>query len=380
MKKVVILGSTGSIGRSTLNVIRMFPDRFKVVGLTAGSNLDLLNEQIEEFSPEVVAVSEGADNLKNKKNTRVLAGMSGICEVASSYDADIVISAISGSAGLLPTLSAIQSGKTVGLANKETMVMAGDLVLREAARTGAKLIPVDSEHSAIFQCLQGHPRKEVRRVILTASGGPFRGKSLASLEDVKPEDALAHPTWNMGRKITIDSATLMNKGLEVIEAYYLFGFSPDQIDVVIHPESIVHSFVEFHDGMMLAQVSVPDMKGPIAYALSYPERLNGIIRECNLPELGTLTFQKPQNDVFPCLDLAYQALRKGGSAPLILNAANEVAVAGFLDGVISFNQIPVIINKVMDSLTPGMVSGIDEVLNLDKEARKRAEEFVRNKN
>jgi 1-deoxy-D-xylulose-5-phosphate reductoisomerase len=375
MKRVVILGSTGSIGRSALDVIRRFPDRFRVIGLAAGGNMELLRKQVEEFRPDLVAIRDEPQSTEDFPS-RLVGGLQGIREVATLPEADIVLSAISGSAGLLPTLSAIDEGKTIGLANKETLVMAGPLVQKRLLETGARIIPVDSEHSAIYQCIIGHSRMEIRRIILTASGGPFFGESLESLERVGPDDALMHPTWSMGRKITVDSATLMNKGLEVIEAHYLFGFGPDEIDVVIHPQSIVHSLVEFSDGTLLAQLSRPDMKGPIAYALSWPERLAGVVEECGLPDIGSLTFHRPDTDAFPCLRLAYDALSAGGTAPLVLNAANEVAVDGFLKGLIPFTSIPVIIDKVLQQTEFTEIADLDLLLGVDSEARRRAEELV----
>ncbi len=375
MKKVVILGSTGSIGRSALDVIRRFPDRFRVIGLAAGGNMELLRRQVEEFRPELVALRD-EPQVAGDFPCRIVGGLQGIREVATLPEADIVLSAISGSAGLLPTLSAIDEGKTIGLANKETLVMAGPLVQKRLLETGARIIPVDSEHSAIYQCIIGHSRMEIRRIILTASGGPFFGESLESLESVSPDDALMHPTWSMGRKITVDSATLMNKGLEVIEAHYLFGFAPDEIDVVIHPQSIIHSLVEFSDGTLLAQLSRPDMKGPIAYALSWPERLPGVVEECRLTEIGELSFHRPDTDAFPCLRLAYDALRAGGTAPLVLNAANEVAVDGFLKGLIPFTSIPVIIEKVLQQTEFTEIADLDLLLEVDSGARRRAEELV----
>ncbi|HCL81696.1 MAG TPA: 1-deoxy-D-xylulose-5-phosphate reductoisomerase, partial [Nitrospiraceae bacterium] len=284
-------------------------------------------------------------------------------------DADTVISAIVGSAGLLPTISAIRAKKTVALANKETLVMAGELVMSEVKKHGTALLPVDSEHSAIFQCMRGYERESVKKIILTASGGPFVGKSAEELQNVSPENALKHPNWSMGKKISIDSATLMNKGLEVIEASRLFDLPPEKIDVLIHPQSIVHSMVEFNDGSYIAQLSRPDMKGPIAYALSYPERLIDVIEKVDWEKLPALTFRKPDNKTFPCLSIAYEALKTGGTMPAALNASNEIAVAAFLDVIIGFNRIPVIIKKVLDSHKPQPADSIDVVLEADKRAR-----------
>jgi 1-deoxy-D-xylulose-5-phosphate reductoisomerase len=364
MKNIVILGSTGSIGKSALSVISGYRDRFRVVGLTANSSLDLLLEQIEEFSPEAVAVAdlEAADELRARAGVPVFGGQEGLCRVASHDKADFVLSAIVGAAGLVPTMAAVRPGRTIGLANKETLVVAGDIVMKEAVRHGARILPVDSEHSAVFQCIDGGDPDFVSRVILTASGGPFVGRTREELEYVTPQDALKHPSWDMGRKITIDSATLMNKGLEVIEAHHLFGLPPEKIEVVIHPQSIIHSMVEFRDGCSLAQMSVPDMKAAIAYALSYPERMEGVIPCLDLCALGELTFREPDPESFPCLSYAYEALREGGTMPAVLNAANEAAVAAFLDGGIGFNDIPDIIKKTMQSHEKTGADSIEAVL------------------
>jgi len=376
MKNISILGSTGSIGRNALNVISKFPDKFKITGLTAGKNISLLIDQINTFHPDVVAVSdeETYEALKammsdRHHSTKVLHGVEGICSVASMPDADIVISAIVGAAGLLPTISAIRAGKTIALANKETLVMAGDIVMSEVKKSGVSLLPVDSEHSAIFQCINGCKMSSIRKLILTASGGPFFGRTIAELGDVRPEDALRHPNWSMGRKISIDSATLMNKGLEVIEAHHLFGMPADRIDVLVHPQSIIHSIVEFNDGSYTAQLSSPDMKGPIAYALSFPERLAGVMKPLEWEKLSGLTFHKPDNKTFPSLSLAYSAIKAGGTMPAVLNASNEIAVNAFLDEVIGFRDIPVIIKKVMDSHRLQPADTIEVVLKADRWAR-----------
>jgi 1-deoxy-D-xylulose-5-phosphate reductoisomerase len=382
MKKIVILGSTGSIGKSSLDVVAKFPDRFSVIGLTAGKNVPLLVEQIERFHPEVVAVhNEEAylalrDSLGQRTIPEVRFGVEGICSIASMPAADIVISAIVGAAGLLPTLAAIRSGKTVALANKETLVMAGDLALAEVRLHGTTLLPVDSEHSAIFQCMQGYEKTSVEKIILTASGGPFVGKTREELETASPGSALKHPNWSMGRKISIDSATLMNKGLEVIEAFYLFGLPLDKIDVLIHPQSIIHSIVEFADGSYIAQLSQPDMKGPIAYALSYPERLGAVMTPLSWEKLPGLTFQKPDTATFPCLSFAYAALKEGGTLPAVLNASNEIAVTAFLDGIIGFNKIPAIINEVMESHTIQPASDIAVILEADTWAREESKKAI----
>ncbi|HEX8949823.1 MAG TPA: 1-deoxy-D-xylulose-5-phosphate reductoisomerase [Dissulfurispiraceae bacterium] len=388
MKRIAILGSTGSIGKSALDVVAKFPDRFRVVGLTAGRNTSLLAEQIAQFRPGVVAVP-GEDACKELKarlqelksqgaDPEVRCGIEGLRSVAALPEADIVISAIVGAAGLIPTFAAIEAGKVVALANKETLVMAGGLAMAAAKRHGAVLFPVDSEHSAIFQCIHGYERDSVKRIILTASGGPFVGKTAEELEHVSAEDALKHPNWSMGKKITIDSATLMNKGLEVIEAHYLFGFSPGMIDVLVHPQSIIHSLVEFRDGSYIAQLSTPDMKGPISYALSYPERLPGVLEPVAWERLSGLTFRDPDHATFPCLSFAYSAIEEGGTLPAVLNASNEIAVKAFLDGDVGFNHIPVIIRKALDSHKPRPADALDAVLEADRQAREETRKIIKN--
>ncbi len=381
MKRIVILGSTGSIGRMALDVISRSRDRFSVSGLVAGKNIDLLEIQARTFRPEIVAVAGEGDARELRKRLgpapEVLAGEEGVTAVASYGGADFVLSAMVGSRGLMPTLHAIRAGRVIGLANKETLVIAGALVMEEAKGHGAVILPVDSEHSAIFQCIEGHDRRYVKRVILTASGGPFMGKTLKEMEGVTPEAALNHPRWSMGRKVTIDSATLMNKGLEVIEASHLFGLDADRIGVLVHPESIVHSLVEFTDGGLLAQMSMPDMRGPIGYALSYPERLDNTVPPLELDAIGKLTFYRPDSESFPCLGFAYDALREGGTMPAVLNAANEVLVNAFLGGRISFTRIPVIIKKTMESHLTQKAAEIDTVIDADRWAREKAEEYIR---
>ncbi|MBF0342883.1 MAG: 1-deoxy-D-xylulose-5-phosphate reductoisomerase [Nitrospirae bacterium] len=390
MKHVAILGSTGSIGKSTLAFIGKNRDRFNVVGLTANRSIETLKRQIVEFSPDVVAVAQEAEarqlaqwvtevrgTVSGTTKVQVLSGEDGVCAVASYDKAEFVISSIVGSSGLRPTLAAIRAKKHIGLANKETLVMAGDIVMAEARRHNVKLFPVDSEHSAIFQCLEGRCLSDVRRLILTASGGPFFGRTTLELENVSLDDALKHPSWSMGSKITVDSATLMNKGLEVIEAHYLFGLGPDRIDVIVHPQSIVHSLVEFIDGALLAQLSLPDMKGPIAYALTYPERLPGVIDRCFLEDIRTLNFHPPDRETFPCLTYAYDALREGGTMPIVLNAANEAAVALFISGIIKFNQIPVILRDVMSRHKTIACNDIDTIFEVDGWARSAIKEKIR---
>ena len=384
MKNIVVLGSTGSIGTSALNVIAKFPDLFRVVGLSAGKNLGLLKEQILQFNPRQAAVSESSDclTLKNSlgghsASTEILGGPAGICEVAGMDEVDTVISAIVGAAGLLPTLAAIRAGRNVALANKETLVMAGDIVTTEVSNSGATLFPVDSEHSALFQCMNGSKKHTIKRLILTASGGPFLGRHAGELMNISASEALRHPNWQMGKKISIDSATLMNKGLEVIEAHYLFDIPLARIDVLVHPQSIVHSIVEFADGSCLAQLSNPDMKGPIAYALSFPERLDEVMAPLDWEKLSGLTFQPPDTETFPCLSLAYEAANTGGTMPAVLNAANEVAVHAFLEGLTGFNDIPVIIKKTLDAHEVKEARQLDIVLEADRWARSKALEVLR---
>ncbi|AJF06974.1 1-deoxy-D-xylulose-5-phosphate reductoisomerase [Geoalkalibacter subterraneus] len=381
MKNLVILGSTGSIGVNALDIVAAHPDKYRVVALTAGNNIDLLHEQIRAFRPEIVAVlSESqAKELRRRlgpQGPEVLSGVQGLVACATHGNADMVVSAIVGAAGLVPTMAAIEAGKDIALANKETLVCAGSLVMSRALEKEVRIFPVDSEHSAIFQSLEGHRKHDVRRLILTASGGPFCNRSLAELSHVTPGDALNHPNWEMGRKITIDSATMMNKGLEVIEAHWLFDLPAERLDVHIHPQSIVHSMVEYIDGSVIAQMGVPDMRTPIAYALSYPERLPLKIPALDLCELGTLTFEKPDTQKFSCLKLAYDALREGGSAPAVLNAANEVAVEAFLNGGISFLNISRIIASVLELPREDEIEHIDDVLRVDRWARTRARRVI----
>lgn len=384
MKRITILGSTGSIGRNALDIIARYRDRFEVVVLTAGDNINLLKKQIERFSPKLVALASEKAAEKLKKRLKkyslkidILYGSEGISEAAAYKGSDFVLSAIVGAAGLIPTLSAIRAGKTIGLANKETLVMAGKLLIEESMKAGVTILPVDSEHSAIFQCVEGYKKSQIKRIILTASGGPFAGKKKRYLEGISPKEALKHPSWKMGKKITIDSATLMNKGFEVIEAHYLFGIPPDRIDVLIHPESIIHSMVEFIDGSYMAQLSVPDMKGPIAYALTYPDRLENVLRELNLGKIRSLNFKRPDIRSFPCLSYAYKALKVGGTMPAVMNAANEVAVNAFLKGEIKFTDIPVIINKTMKAHEVVLKSNLDIIMEADAWARGKAEELIK---
>ncbi len=382
MKTISILGSTGSIGVSTLDVIAGNPSRFKVVALSAGRNLALLKRQIDTFRPEMVSVIDDdhacrlGEMLGHPAAVKILSGESGCAEVASHKGVDMVVSAISGAAGLSPTIAAIDAGKDIALANKETMVMAGGLVMDRAASRGVKIIPVDSEHSAIFQCLAGHNRREVRRIILTASGGPFFSLPMERFADIRLEDALRHPNWEMGRKITIDSASMMNKGLEIIEAMWLFGIDRERIDVCIHPQSIVHSMVEYIDGSVIAQMGVPDMRGPISYALAYPQRVPGALPRLDLCNIGTLEFLPPDPVKFPALGLAFEAAGKGGTAPAVLNASNEVAVEAFTRGKIGFGDIPLLVKEVLESHRTQDIGSIADVLEADRWARTRALEAV----
>ncbi|MBN2397447.1 MAG: 1-deoxy-D-xylulose-5-phosphate reductoisomerase [Deltaproteobacteria bacterium] len=381
MKTLSILGSTGSIGVSTLGIVAGSPSRFKVLALSAGKNLALLKSQIEQFRPEVISVidEDHARRLRDMLGSaavEILSGGAGCARVASHEGVDMVVSAMAGAAGLSPTITAIDAGKDIALANKETMVMAGKLVMDRAASRGVKILPVDSEHSAVFQCLAGHNREEVRRLILTASGGPFLTLPLERFADVRLEDALRHPNWEMGRKVTIDSATMMNKGLEIMEAMWLFGIDRERIDVCIHPQSIVHSMVEYVDGSVVAQMGVPDMKGPISYALAYPERVPEAIPSLDLCDVGTLEFLPPDPARFPALDLAYEAAGRGGTAPAVLNAANEVAVEAFAGGKIGFRGITLLVEDVLASHQPKDIGSIADVFAADRWARARALETI----
>jgi len=375
---VSILGSTGSIGRNTLRVIEALgEERFRVVALGAGRNIETLAGQVARHLPELVSVETeaAAHELRaqlfkhNVDLPRIVIGEEGLIEVATHERANCVVSATVGAVGFVPTLRALEAGKRVALANKETLVMAGELMTHAAQRSGAELLPVDSEHNALHQCLRGEQAVEVRRIILTASGGPFRTKDKAQMRDATVSEALRHPTWSMGAKITIDSATLMNKGLEVIEAHWLFGFEADQIDIVVHPESVVHSMVELIDGSVIAQMGVTDMRHAIQYALTYPERYPCELPPLDLTALSTLHFEAPDLDRFPCIALAYRALRAGGTLPAAMNAANEEAVRAFIDERICLTDIPRVIQSVMDQHAIQPVTELDVVLNTDRAAR-----------
>jgi 1-deoxy-D-xylulose-5-phosphate reductoisomerase len=377
VKRLAILGSTGSIGRSALAVVDAHPGRLRVVALAAGDNAALLAEQVAHYRPEAVAMAngDGIDRLQASLSSLppvVASGPEGLIAVATHPSVDIVICASSGTAGLEAVLAAIEAGKTIALANKEVLVMAGELVTSAARRRGVTILPVDSEHNAIHQCLHGRQASEVRRLILTASGGPFREVPREALEHVTPAAALQHPTWQMGRKITIDSATLMNKGLEVIEARWLFGVPGDRIDVVIHPQSIVHSMVELTDGSVIAQLGITDMRLPIQYACSYPERWEAALPSLDIARAGRLEFSPPSLDRFPCLGLAYEALKAGGTLPVVLNAANEVAVELFLDGKLGFMSIPRVLKRTMDAHSVDKVSTLEVVRHADAWARTQA--------
>lgn len=378
MKNLSILGSTGSIGKQTMDVARQHPEKFRVVGLTANTNIEALREQINEFKPLAVAVmdEEKAEELKEKVDIPVFSGIDGLIKIATLEKADMVINALVGSVGILPTIEAIRKKKNVALANKETLVAAGAIVMDEAKRNGVKIMPIDSEHSAIFQCVDGRDIKTISKIILTCSGGAFRDLAKSELENVKARDALNHPTWKMGEKITINSATLMNKGFEVIEAHWLFNMPYEKIEVVIHYQSTIHSLVEFIDGSVIAQLGTPDMKIPIQYALTYPERLEGNSEKLNLTKVKELIFRESDFELFPCLKYAYEAGKVSGTMPAVLNAANEVAVEYFLKNKIKFNDISKIIKKMMDEHKAINNPSLDEILNIDKKIKEKTREEI----
>jgi 1-deoxy-D-xylulose-5-phosphate reductoisomerase len=385
MKKISILGSTGSIGTQTLDIVTHHPDQFQVVGLATGNNIQLLSEQIRQFRPQIVAINQEKqlEDLKSliadlDYTPIILAGSEGVIEVARYGDSESVVTGIVGCAGLLPTIAAITAGKDIALANKETLIAGGPVVLPLVAKHGVKLLPADSEHSAIFQCLQGVPTGGLKKIILTASGGAFRDLPVEKLRQVTVADALKHPNWSMGKKITIDSATLMNKGLEVIEAHYLFGVDYNAIDIVIHPQSIIHSLIELQDTSVLAQLGWPDMRLPLLYALSWPERIYTDWESLNLVKAGNLTFKEPDHQKYPCMGLAYAAGRAGGAMPAVLNAANEQAVALFLEEKITFLDIPRLIEKVCDrfSIHNTSVPSLEDILEADRWARQEVSNFL----
>ncbi|MGM0598529.1 MAG: 1-deoxy-D-xylulose-5-phosphate reductoisomerase [Candidatus Rifleibacteriota bacterium] len=379
MKNLIIAGSTGSIGQNTIEIVRRNPERLKIKALCAGSNWEMLAQQAREFEPEIIGIADERlfDDLKkalNDSNIKIVAGPDAGVEVASHEKADTLVAAIVGAAGLKPVMSAIKHNKNILLANKETLVVGGDLVTRAVREKDLKLIPIDSEHSAIFQCLQ-NSQAYLQKIIITASGGPFRDFTEQQMKDIKLEQALKHPNWNMGGKITIDSATLMNKGLEVIEAHWLFNQPYEYIDVVIHPQSIIHSLVEFTDGSVVAQLGWPDMKLPIQYALSFPERWGPVLEPLDLVKVGAMTFEKPDLRRFPLLEYASVAGKQGETMPCILNAANEIAVNAFMKKAVSFNAIAEIVYKTLERFAPEEVESIDQLLELDKEARNVAREI-----
>ena len=382
IRHLSILGSTGSIGRNTLEIAAMFPERFVVKALTAGHNVDLLARQIERFRPEMAAVYDDrtaaalSARLAPDAAVDILVGEAGYVQAATLGSSDTVVGAIVGAAGLMPTLAAVQCGKTVALANKETLVMAGEIVMGAARAAGSRIVPVDSEHSAVYQCLAGQSRDDLERILITASGGPFLNRDGATFKDVKPADALQHPNWRMGRKITIDSATLMNKGLEVIEAHHLFDVSLDRIAVLVHPQSIVHSMVAFRDGTVIAQLGVPDMKGAIAFALSGPDRLPINQPPPDFAAIGALHFRKPDFNRFPCLGLAFNAAERGGTLPAVMNAANEVAVNAFLSERLRFDRIPRVIETVMNRHSVVPRPTLEDILAADQWSRAVAAETI----
>ncbi len=382
MKRITLLGATGSIGLRTLDLVSSFPEEFTVAGLAArGSNVERIADLCRKYGPRAVALLDPAAvgrlaALLPAPRPELLAGPEGLVALARDVEADVVVSALVGAAGLLPTMAAIQAGRPVALANKETLVMAGRLMTAAARERGVPLLPVDSEHSAVFQCLVGHNRRDVHRIVLTASGGPFRELPRERFAEVTVEDALRHPTWKMGAKITIDSATLMNKGLEIIEARWLFDLAPDRIQVVVHPQSVVHSMVEYVDGSVIAQLGVADMGVPILYALTYPERRPAPAARLDLTRVGPLTFFEPDLERFPALRLARAALEQGGSAPVVLNAANEVAVGAFLERRLRFTHIPELIERVLTEMPAGALDSIEACVAIDEEARRRARRAV----
>ena len=389
MKNLSILGSTGSIGTKTLEIIKNNPNEFKVVGLTANKNIELLKKQINEFKPEAVAVmdDEKADLFKKNVNINVYSGIDGIIKIATLNNADTVVNSLVGSVGVKPTVEAIKNKKNIALANKETLVTAGSIVMEEVRKNNVDLMPIDSEHSAIFQCLNNNFAKiinnnqianEVNRIIITCSGGAFKNLTKGQLENVTAKDALKHPTWNMGNKITIDSATLMNKGFEVIEAHWLYNMPYEKIEVLMHPQSIIHSLVEFKDNSVLAQLGNPDMKIPIQYALSYPKRFDAISKKLNLLEVKNLSFSKPNLGLFRCLKYAYDAGIKGGTLPAVLNAANEIAVYAFLGNNIKFLDIPKLINKMVQEHKIIKNPSLNEILDVDKKVKEETKRIIGN--
>ncbi len=388
MKGICILGATGSIGVNTLDVVARHPDKYKIVALSANSQVDRLLEQCEKYTPEYAVIADSkaaaelAEKVKNKKlPTQVLSGNEGLETIASLPQVDYVMAAIVGAAGLKPTLAAARAGKRILLANKEALVMSGKIFMDEVKKNNAVLLPIDSEHNAIFQCLpedyeKGLTESGITKILLTGSGGPFRTKAVSELDNVTPDQACAHPNWNMGRKISVDSATMMNKGLEIIEACWLFNTDPDNIQVVVHPQSVIHSMVQYSDGSILAQLGQPDMRTPIAHALAWPERIKSGVEKLDLFSVAKLEFEQPDYERFPCLRLAEESIRKGGTAPAILNAANEVAVASFLDNQLKFTDIAYIVEQTLVNLTSRPANSLNEILEDDLAARNEAEQLV----
>ena len=378
MKHLSILGSTGSIGTQTLEIVRQFPNEFKVAGLTANSNSELLLKQIKECRPKAVAIMDKSkvDDLLNFSSCQVYSGTEGLNKVASLSEADTVVNSLVGSAGIEPTYRAIKNKKNIALANKEALVAAGSVIMEEVKKNNVNIMPIDSEHSAIFQCLNGENKDEAEKITLTCSGGPFRNYTRDQLEKVTAQDALKHPTWSMGSKITIDSATLMNKGFEVIEAHWLYGIDYDKIKVVIHPQSIVHSLVEFHDKSVIAQLGLPDMRIPIQYALSYPKRFQSMQKSLNLAEIKSLEFREPDFEMFPCLRYAYEAGKAGGTLPAVMNAANEAAVYAFLSNRIRFLDIQGLIRRLMDGHNLIKNPTLSEILGADRKVREEARKAI----
>jgi 1-deoxy-D-xylulose-5-phosphate reductoisomerase len=381
MKKLSILGSTGSIGTQTLDIVKNNPNEFKIVALTTNNNIELLKRQTHEFKPLAVAVMDEkkADELRKNTDVDVYSGMGGIIKIATLKEADTVVNSLVGSVGVKPTVDAIKSKKNIALANKETLVAAGSTVMEEVRKNNVNLMPIDSEHSAIFQCLNGEKIEDVEKIIITASGGSFRSCTLEQMGKATVDDALAHPTWKMGNKITIDSATLMNKGFEVIETHWLYGVDYDKIVVAVHPQSIVHSLVEFKDGSVIAQLGNPDMKLPIQYALSYPKRLHLNNKKLELTKIKKLDFEAPDFRKFPCLKLAFEAGKVGGSMGAVLNATNEVAVGGFLNGTVKFLDIPKIIKRIMDSHSLIKNPSLNDILKVDKEVKEETQRIMNKK-
>lgn len=378
MKHLSILGSTGSIGTQTLEIVRQFPEEFKIVGLTANKNSDLLLKQIKEFKPKAVAIMDKtkADDLLNFSPCQVYSGIEGLNKIAALYEADTVVNALVGSVGIEPTYNAIKNKKNIALANKEALVAAGSLIMEEVKRNNSSLMPIDSEHSAIFQCLNGENVKDVSKITITCSGGPFRDYPKKQLENVSVQDALNHPTWTMGNKITIDSATLMNKGFEVIEAHWLYGIEYEKIKVVIHPQSVIHSLVEFVDKSIIAQLGLPDMKIPIQYSLTYPRRFQSLSKPLDLAEIRNLEFKEPDFEMFPCLKYAYEAGAIGGTLPAVMNAANETAVYAFLGNKIRFLDIQRLIRKMMDGHRLIKNPSLNDILEIDRKTKEETSKII----